>query len=169
MQFKAKVTRVHTGSSSQFPLIFLPLSFRMSSSPPMPRKPSSLQRRMSRKGSQKQQQQHHHHRKGSEFRVSDVVTVDEPDTYPPTHFSSPSLSPLETKKPIVIQPPVLRPQHVYAPVAPLGMLSLGVLSKHKSEGQGGLRGDAEKGGTAREFKKILSCKYTVHTYIILVM
>ena len=43
------------------------------------------------------------------------------------------------KKPVVIQPPVLRPQHVYAPVAPLGMLSLGVLSKHKKEARGGIR------------------------------
>jgi hypothetical protein len=32
-----------------------------------------------------------------------------------------------------IAPPVLRPQHVYAPVAPLGMLSMGLLSKHKNE------------------------------------
>lgn len=37
------------------------------------------------------------------------------------------------KKPAYFPPPVLRPQHVYAPVAPLGMLSLGVLSKHKNE------------------------------------
>ena len=42
----------------------------------------------------------------------------------------------------MIQPPVLRPQHVYAPVAPLGMLSLGVLSKHKKEARGGIRDDA---------------------------
>ena len=53
---------------------------------------------------------------------------------------SPQLSPIESrKKPVVIQPPVLRPQHVYAPVAPLGMLSLGVLSKHKKEARGGIR------------------------------
>ena len=42
------------------------------------------------------------------------------------------------RDPVPIPPPVLRPQHVYPPVAPLGMLSLGVLSKHKDEGGGGL-------------------------------
>lgn len=40
------------------------------------------------------------------------------------------------KKPIVIPPPVLRPQHVYAPVAPMGMLTLGLLSKHKDQSSG---------------------------------
>ena len=63
-------------------------------------------------------------------------------------------------KPVVIPPPTLRPQHVYAPVAPLGMLSLGVLSKHKNEvertfrmpgvegGGGGGHGGANGGGGA---------------------
>jgi hypothetical protein len=57
--------------------------------------------------------------------------------------------PTEVKpKPIVIAPPVLRPQHVYAPVAPLGMLSLGVMSRHKDEG----------GGSVSDFRKIVSGK-----------
>ena len=72
---------------------------------------------------------------------------------------SPQLSPIEPrKKPVVIQPPVLRPQHVYAPVAPLGMLSLGVLSKHKKEARGGIKGEEEKGGTAQDFKNLLNCE-----------
>lgn len=37
------------------------------------------------------------------------------------------------KVPVVIPPPTLRPQHVYAPVAPLGMLTLGVFSKKKKD------------------------------------
>ena len=36
-----------------------------------------------------------------------------------------------SKKPVVIPPPTLRPQHVYAPVAPMGMLTLGLFSKKK--------------------------------------
>ena len=47
---------------------------------------------------------------------------------------------------VVIPPPVLRPQHVYPPVAPLGMLSMGLLSKHKDEGGGGLFGGSGGGG-----------------------
>lgn len=39
-----------------------------------------------------------------------------------------------TNKPFkVIPPPQIRPQHVYAPVAPMGMLTLGLLSKKKKE------------------------------------
>ncbi len=41
--------------------------------------------------------------------------------------------PPERKIPLVIPPPTLRPQHVYAPVAPLGMLTLGVFSKNKKK------------------------------------
>ncbi|XP_059094736.1 band 7 protein AGAP004871-like isoform X2 [Tigriopus californicus] len=40
---------------------------------------------------------------------------------------------LQKKAPVVIPAPILRPQHVYAPVAPLGMLTLGVFSKNKEE------------------------------------
>ena len=36
---------------------------------------------------------------------------------------------------VVVPPPTLRPQHVYAPVAPLGMLTLGVFSKKNKEDQ----------------------------------
>ncbi len=35
---------------------------------------------------------------------------------------------------------------MYPPVAPLGMLSLGVLSKHKDEGGGGLHDGSQQGG-----------------------
>ena len=45
------------------------------------------------------------------------------------------------QKPIVIPPPVLRPQHVYAPVAPMGMLTLGLLSKKKDDGGAGEAGE----------------------------
>jgi len=41
--------------------------------------------------------------------------------------------------PVVIPPPTLRPQHVYAPVAPLGMLTLGVFSKKKEDSAGDLK------------------------------
>lgn len=64
-------------------------------------------------------------------------------------------SPREAK-PIVIPPPVLRPQHVYAPVAPLGMLSLGVLSKHKKESKGGLLGEDD---TPSGMKKMIQGEY----------
>ena len=37
------------------------------------------------------------------------------------------------KKPVVVPPPTLRPQHVYAPVAPLGMLTMGMFSKGNKE------------------------------------
>lgn len=61
--------------------------------------------------------------------------------------NSPADDPLSTPpaKPIVIPPPTLRPQHVYAPVAPLGMLTLGVFSKKKKgdDGQGD-HGDGTK-------------------------
>ena len=54
-------------------------------------------------------------------------------------------SPLQSK-PVYIPPPTLRPQHVYAPVAPLGMLSLGVLSKHKDEVERTFRTPCVEGG-----------------------
>ena len=43
--------------------------------------------------------------------------------------------PAQPKIPVVIPPPTLRPQHVYAPVAPMGMLTLGLLSKKKKGGE----------------------------------
>ncbi len=58
--------------------------------------------------------------------VAAMMDADSPET--------PSLT--RKSPPVTIAPPTLRPQHVYAPVAPLGMLSLGVLSKHKKEGAG---------------------------------
>eukprot|EP00095_Tigriopus_kingsejongensis_P009835 maker-scaffold21_size687808-snap-gene-2.10 protein:Tk09835 transcript:maker-scaffold21_size687808-snap-gene-2.10-mRNA-1 annotation:"hypothetical protein DAPPUDRAFT_45422" len=48
--------------------------------------------------------------------------------------NGPASGPVPVKRvPVVIPPPVLRPQHVYAPVAPLGMLTLGVFSKRQVE------------------------------------
>ena len=69
-------------------------------------------------------------------------------------------SPLPPKTPIVIPPPTLRPQHVYAPVAPLGMLTLGVLSKKKKGGgRGGGGGEGEDlEGSQGDFKKLLNGK-----------
>ena len=117
---------------------------------------------MRRANSQKQKQP------SGEFRVGNVIDVSPPPPPPtvappaaPTTSngkrlsSTPSLtmSPLEDiylesperKSPVAILPPTLRPQHVYAPVAPLGMLSLGVLSKHKDEG----------GGSASDIRNII--------------
>ena len=64
----------------------------------------------------------------------------------------------------MIQPPVLRPQHVYAPVAPLGMLSLGVLSKHKKEARGGIRDDA----SSDSFDKVQFSNYIMAIVVRLV-
>ena len=68
-------------------------------------------------------------------------------------------SPFEEKAkkphPIVIPPPTLRPQHVYAPVAPLGMLTLGVLSKKKKP-KGGEEGEEGMGEDGGDFKKLLN-------------
>ncbi len=77
---------------------------------------------------------------------------DDDDDFLRSRLSSPSLgllSPTAEKKgpPVPIPPPVLRPQHVYPPVAPLGMLSLGVLSKYKDEGGGGLKHSGGRGTT----------------------
>jgi hypothetical protein len=121
--------------------------------PPPSRKSSLLRRSKSSRKSERGMSS----TVSSEYFVGDVVAVVE--EVPPvvhTRYSSPSLSPMDSKRPMAFHPPTLRPQHVYAPVAPLGMLSLGVLSKHKREGMGGI--DGEKGGTAREFKKMLSGK-----------
>ena len=76
---------------------------------------------------------------------------------------APQLSPMESrKKPVVIQPPVLRPQHVYAPVAPLGMLSLGMLSKHKKEARGGIR-EAEGEAAIHSCNQFITSKLVILT------
>lgn len=86
--------------------------------------------------------------------ADDLMTAVKDDDFLRSRFSSPTsptalLSPAKDKAPLVIAPPTLRPQHVYAPVAPLGMLSLGVLSKHKDEAV----------GSASDIRNIIYGKY----------
>ena len=58
--------------------------------------------------------------------------------------ASPSLGPPPPRspprgpsgKPLVIPPPTLRPQHVYAPQAPLGMVTLGIFGGKKKKKEG---------------------------------
>ena len=53
---------------------------------------------------------------------------------PPHPPRSPPRGP--SGKPLVIPPPTLRPQHVYAPQAPLGMVTLGIFGGKKKKKEG---------------------------------
>ena len=59
-----------------------------------------------------------------------------PSVGPPR--SSPPPPPVRgpSGKPLVIPPPTLRPQHVYAPQAPLGMVTLGIFGGKKKKKEG---------------------------------
>ena len=57
-------------------------------------------------------------------------SVGPPRSSPPPPVRGPS------GKPLVIPPPTLRPQHVYAPQAPLGMVTLGIFGGKKKKKEG---------------------------------
>lgn len=83
--------------------------------------------------------------------VRTAISITEPtppdgrDVYNETGSVTPSMAPPPSRKPsvrgpsgkpLVIPPPTLRPQHVYAPQAPLGMVTLGIFGGKKKKKEG---------------------------------